>query len=142
MDFIAQLNKDIAHHEKINKNASMYIKHGNLKKVKFHVANSYLRDKDLPVDAVLGTVYLIKGNNIMYFYSYIDPEFSYHIEVNMKRPRWLSISEVVNMDTGDPENLNEIIKYYGTIYDQEYLGLVILGYLMNKGFDLYIKKSI
>ena len=139
MDFIEQLHSDIAKYKKINTNASLYIKHYDLKKIKFNVANIYLRDKDLPVESVLGTVYLIKGNNIMYFYSYIESGYSPRLEINMNISRWVCKSDVVNMDDDDPENLYDIIRYYGDIRDPEYLGLIILGYLMNKGFDLYIK---
>jgi hypothetical protein len=141
-NFINQLNDEISCYEKIKKNATLYIKHNNLKKVKFHVSREYLRDKDLPSDILMGTLYLIKNNNIMYFYSYFDSCFSPYIKCSMIKKIWISVSDVVNMEVGDPENLNEIIKYYPTIRDSEYLGLVVLSYIMNKGFDLYIKDQI
>ena len=131
--------KSIDKNAEINKNAVQYIKHNNLKKVRFNVSRGFLRNKDLPTDTILGTTYLVKGNNIMYFNSYVDPAYSPRIEINIKTPRWICKSDVVNKEDGDPENLNEIIIYYKAICDPEYLELVILGYIMNKGFDLYIK---
>lgn len=137
---INQLNRDIYQYNNIKKKSKSYIKYKNLQKKHFKVNRNVIRIVDLPIEYILGTIYLIKGNNIICFYSYIDPTYSARIEINIKINTWLCRIEVVNVEGGDPENLNELIKYYDLIRDSEYLGLIILDYIINKGFDLYINK--
>ena len=140
--------KHAKHYEKIKSDSKLFIQHHHLKKFRFRIRNDLVSEKDLPPDTIFGTTYLIKGNNIIQFYSYFDVGFSPRVEINMKLNTWVCKSEIINREKlngypekptymkNDPEKLDEIEKYYSTLRDIEYLEMLIVCYL-KKGFVLY-----
>lgn len=138
-DFIKQLNKDIDTYKKIKEDSNKFIKHHNLKAYKFLKNIKSISDADLPICASLGSVYLIKNNNIIHFYSYCDNAYSLYSQVNMKKPMWICKPHIINIEKDDPEHIQFLLDGTKIIYAPSNLSYLILDFI-HAGFNLYVLK--
>lgn len=129
-----QLNQDIANYRNIKSSAVSFIAHKNLRK--FPIKKNY-QDKDLPIQATLGDIYLIKGDNIIQYYSYWE-KVSLYTQVNHIKPMWLCRIEIINTAHGDPEQLAFLLSGCDLIPDIESAHYSITGFL-DAGFAIYLK---
>mgnify|MGYP006001434319 CR=1 FL=1 len=132
--FMENLLSDINNYEKLKNSSDEFIKHHTLKKITTY---KNMISSKLPINTIFGSTYLIKNNNIIHFYSFYDSDYSPHIEVNLRVKRWMCITDIINKENNDPENLSDLEKYYDIIGDSQLTELLIIEYI-NKGFDLYI----
>ena len=106
------------------------------KKLKHIAKNMDFMEDHLPIESGLGTVYLIKNNTIIEFYSYCDHAFSTSLFMNKHRPMWICKPEIISIDKQGDDSLYLIdgIEYIYKISDSIY---TICEFLHN-GFELYI----
>lgn len=135
-EFMKQLLYDI----KVSKvkDSRAFVKHKNLKIYKFNKKNNCVKEDDLPVDTLLGSSYLIKGNNILETYAWCDSAYSLYLQMNIKRPMWVGKICIVNVEKNDPENLEYILDGCDIHYASSNLQYSIVQFI-NVGFSLYIK---
>jgi hypothetical protein len=137
-DDIKQLYIEINEQHKINSNAVKFIKYKNITPYKFNKKNNTVCGTDLPIQARSGSIYLIKGNNILHFYSYCDNAFSLHMQFNIHRPMWICKPNIINTEHGDPERLNFLMDGTETIYSYDNLEYLLLDFI-HVGFNVYIQ---
>ena len=137
-EFMKQLLYDI----KVSKvkDSRAFVKHKNLKIYKFNKKNNCVKEDDLPVDTLLGSSYLIKGNNILETYAWCDSAYSLYLQTNVKRSMWIGDIYVINVENNDPENLEYILNGCGIYYSSSNLQHSIIQ-LIHDGFSLYIKSN-
>jgi len=133
MKFISKLKKDIYETKKINQKASLFITNKNIRR---HNLPKQATEKDLPINAFLGTIYLIKNNNIIDVYSWIDPMHSPFIELSYNKTQWISKFSVINKEDGDPENIEYLLEGIKKIYYIEDMLYLVLQFVKS-GFLLY-----
>ncbi len=133
MDFIAELNHDITAYKKIKSNAKLFIAHKNLRPVKLPQRKP--QEKDLPTQATVGDIYLIKGDSIIQYYSYWE-NLSLHTQVNFTKPLWICRIDIINAAPGDPEHLRFMLEGCEVLYNIETAHYSMLGFL-EAGFQLY-----
>lgn len=136
-DFITNLLKDISKHKKIQKNSKLFIKHKNIKKFAFNRSINKLDVDDLPIECSLGNSYLIKNNTIIEIYSWCDYAHSMYIQINSFRPTWLAKMNIINVENGDPDNIEYILDGCNVFYSPNCLQYEILQFILS-GFILYI----
>ena len=123
-----ELNRDIEKYEKIKKNSNRFIKYKNIKKYKYI---------GLPNEIFFGTTYLIKNNNIIEIYSYIEYEFSLDIRRKQTDDTWISRINLINIEPTDPDQLKYIFNNATTIFNTETLEATVLD-LIDSGFKIYL----
>ena len=122
----------------ISRSPDKYITHRGLRQHIFTKNINHIYASDLPICASLGAVFLIKGNNIIEFYSYADSHHSPHVQVNYKIPTWIGTISPINIEPGDPENINYILdKQHTFYYSENYIYLILE--LIKNGFKVYVK---
>jgi hypothetical protein len=137
---IQRLHADMRARDRINRDSAKFISYHGLVLHDFGKKLKKNREDDLPMQAHLGSVYMIKGNNILHFYSYCDHAHSLHMQINATRPLWLCKTDIVNVVDGDPEHMRFILEGMEIIYSCDNLNYLLLD-LVNNGFSIYIKIS-
>lgn len=51
-------------------------------------------------------MFLIKKNNILEFYSWCECDYSIYLQISTKTSRWIGSCDNINIEDGDPENIN------------------------------------
>jgi hypothetical protein len=139
-EFLKQLAADINRRNKIDKNSALFIIDKKLQK--YDLRKNFAND-DLPSEVILGSVYLIKNNSIVEFYSHltndvVDVRFSQNPD-----PYYRCVVTIHNMNRSDIcdfantnmfENMDELISHS---IDRT---TNFLTTLIKTGFDLYLKK--
>jgi len=136
-EFIKQLNAEINIHTKINNSPKLFINHKNLKLHRFNKSPKYINEDDLPIQTLLGSSYLIKGDNILEIYSWCDKAYSMHLQFSIYRPKWLGEIHIINKELHDPEKLEYILDGCDSFQDSTDLQYFIISFL-KEGFLLYI----
>jgi hypothetical protein len=130
-----QLKRDIAEYASIKSDAQRFIKRKNLNM--YNLPRRNPKASDLPINAHIGEVYLIKNNNIISYYSYWE-QASLYAQVNYIKPMWLCRTDIVNAEHGDPEHLRFLLSGCDVITSIDNAHYSILGFL-GAGFSLFIK---
>jgi len=121
------LLKDIKRSRKIKQNANLFIQERGLMQIKSLIPY---------ID--LGTIFLIKDNNIIEFYSYYDVDRSLYVEINYKLGIWIGNVNIINITNGDPENINFMLGSVYDYYNKDNYKMVI-NYFIENGFVAYTK---
>ena len=137
--FIKKLINDINDYKKITQNVDNFIKYKNIKIYKFKKNIKKLDNNDLPIDTVFGSLYLVKGSNILEIYSWYDIDRSAYLQISLKKPMCISKIFIINKEVNDPENLEFILDGCKTCYGQSEIQYLILQFLQT-GFIMYVKK--
>lgn len=135
MTFITQLRKDISDYKLIQSNAQSFIKHKQLRL--FQLPKREAQEQDLPIESIVGDIYLIKGNNIIQFYSYWE-HVSHYIQVNRITPMWLCKTDIINVEPNDPDHIEFLLDGCEVLTNVENIQYSILGFL-HAGFKIYLK---
>ena len=130
------LDKEFKNYNNIIKCKEKFIGYKNIKKIVFK--NKKKIKENLPIETGLGSCYLIKCNNIIEIYSYIDIAYSKYIQINKNISSWISKINIINLEKGDPENINYIFNDFKICFKPSIIEYAIID-LINNGFDLYIK---
>ena len=141
-EFIQQLNSDIDRQKKINANPKEFIKSRNIilynrTKTK-NLIHHNITEIDLPIEASLGTIFLIKGANILELHSYCDYNYSIYLQINTKQPAWIGKVAIINIAPKDPENIKFLLDGSDTFYQPSNWYYLIIQFLQS-GFQLYLK---
>jgi hypothetical protein len=136
--FIKKLLNDITYYKNITLDVNKFIKYKKIKKYKFNKSINKIDENDLPVDTMLGSVYLIKGSNIIEIYSWYDTAYSLYLEVSHKKSMWLGRIFIINKALNDPENLEYLLSGSKRFYVLDELHYLIVQFIQS-GFELYIK---
>jgi hypothetical protein len=139
LDFIKQLEIDVIQHKKITSNPKKFIKYRKIKLHNFKKKISNLTEDDLPIESLLGSVFLIKGATILEFYSWCDYDYSMYLQINKKRPLWIGNVSHINIEDNDPENIVFLLSGSDTFYTPSNWQYFILQFLQSE-FQLYIHK--
>lgn len=114
-DFIVQRNLELS---KLNK-----------KKINIH---------DLPMQASMGTIFLIKNDNILSFYSWCDYNHSFSMMVKHIKPTWIGVVNILSPETlnthRELRHLDDTNIYTPTLFHNIIINLI------RSGFDLYTYK--
>jgi hypothetical protein len=137
-DFIKQLNYDIKCQTDINSSSKKIIKNRKLSQVKFKKNTQYIDEGDLPIESYLGSIYLIKGNNIIKCYSYCDYTHSMYLQINKKKSIWIAKLDSVNIEPNDPESVEYLLQGATLFYHPGNYHYFILQFLQSD-FKLYVK---
>jgi hypothetical protein len=137
-NFIKKLLNDIAYYKNITLDINKFIKYKKIKKYNFKKSIDKIDENDLPVDTMLGSIYLIKDSNIIEIYSWYDTAHSLYLEVSRKKSMWLGRIFIINKALNDPENLEYLLTGIKRFYILDELQYLILQFIQS-GFDLYIK---
>jgi hypothetical protein len=137
-DFIKQLNYDIKCQTDINSSSKKFIKNRKLSQVKFKKNKQYIYADDLPIESYLGSMYLIKGNNIIECYSYCEYAYSMYLQINKKNSIWVSKLHSVNIEPNDPESIEYLLQGATLFYCPGNYHYFILQFLQSD-FKLYVK---
>jgi hypothetical protein len=137
MNFIDQLNYDIQQKQINNNDSKLFIKNKNLTKYSIKNKNENIINTDLPIGAYLGSIFLIKDNNIIQCYCWCDWEHSMYLQICEKNPKWIGNINVINLEKAP------YVKKY--LHDKKILHLPsnyhhVIIELLKYGFQLYIKK--
>ena len=145
-EFIKKLNFDIINHKKNNTNSKRFINYKNLELYncffgkKTCPENTFSED-DLPIESLLGSIFLIKNNNILEFYSWCDYNHSMYLQINKKKSIWLGKPLIINIEHNDPEDLIFLLDGYDFFYNPSNWQYFITQFL-DSGFKIYLKKSL
>lgn len=138
MEDIQRLYEEMNARGQINRDSKKFIAHHGLILHDSGKKQKKIQEVDIPMQAHLGSVYLIKGNNIVHFYSYCDHAYSLNMQFNAVRPLWLCKSDIVNVEKGDPEHIQFILGGMDIIYSLDNLNYMLMD-LANNGFLFYVK---
>jgi hypothetical protein len=136
-DFIKQLHADIAKQQAIHKDPIKFIKHKNLRKIQFKHQRGAISENDFPFEAYLGSVYLIKGKNIIGMYCWCDCKHSLYLQINRFAPRWICKTELYNLEPGDPEQIKYYLDGMEVLFSSDTAQYLMLQFV-HSGFDMYI----
>ena len=129
------LLRDIARYRAIQSSAKAFIAHKNLRR--FDLPRRKPKDTDLPIEAHIGELYLIKGDNIIQYYSYWK-HASLYVQVNHSRPMWICETTIINKERGDPEHLQFLLEGCEMLINMEETHESIMGFL-EAGFTIWKK---
>ena len=129
------LSRDIALYRTIRTSAKAFIAHKNLTRV--NLPRRKPKTTDLPVEAHIGEIYLIKGDNIIQYYS-CWKQASLYVQVNHTRPMWMCETTIINKELGDPEHLKFLLSGCEILTNIEETHECILGFL-EAGFVIWKK---
>jgi hypothetical protein len=139
MNFIKRFELAIETHKKINSSSGLYIKNKSLKIYHLDNIDGNIDGNILPIQCFLGNVYLIKGDNIIEFYTYIDIKHSHNIQINKYSNIRVTNIYVINIESNDPENLNFILCDIDKIYCMHNMQYLI-NLFLDSGFMIYLKQ--
>jgi hypothetical protein len=135
-NFIKQLWYEINDAKNIKEDSKLFIQHKKLKRYIFNKKSCYIKDDDLPIETLLGSSYLIKGNNIIETYSWWGPEHSLYLQISVKCPMWLGEISIINAEPHDPENIEFLLSDCNIFHEPSNLQYSIIQFI-NAGFSLY-----
>ncbi len=135
LDKLDELFNDINKYKTIRKSAKKYIKYRNLKKV--NICKRNIIEDDLPIQADIGSLFLINGDNIVEFYAYYDPCMTVSIKHSFKRSLWVGTVKPINITNGDNYNLKFILDGCEKIYYADTYKYLIIS-LYGDGFQMYV----
>jgi hypothetical protein len=135
-EFIKQLTREIQIYD-TKKHNKLYLRNRNANVYKFNKSVKHITEIDLPIQTLLGSVFLQKGSNIIEFYSYCNHAESPYIEINKTRPVWMCEINIINLDNTDSCNIMFLLDGFYTFYSPSNLQSFILMFLHDK-FQLYI----
>jgi hypothetical protein len=135
-NFIEQLNNDINKQNKINSNPNLYIKSRKMKLYNFNKDANKLSEIDLPQQAYLGCLLLIKNSNIIEFYCYYDSSHSLYLQVSKNQPLWIGNVTAINIEPSDPEHIKYLLDGNDVCCTPSNYHYFILQFLQS-GFKLY-----
>ena len=135
---IKQLYRDIQKTKTIHTNSDIFIKHNNISLHIFTKKTQLLSECDLPTQSLLGSVILIKGDNIIEFYSWCDCNYSRYIQINRTDPIWVCKTTIINIAERDPDNIRFLMDGNECMYHQDNVQYLMLQFIQD-GFKLYIK---
>jgi hypothetical protein len=136
-DFIKQLYKDIDNKHVIYHDPKKFIKYNNLRKIKFKHNPSSISAEDFPVEASIGSIYLIKGVNIIGMYCWYDYKHSLYLQMNKFASRWICKTEIYNKAIDDPEQLEYYIDDMDVLFSSDTAHYLMLQFVQS-GFDMYV----
>ena len=139
--FIKKLNFDIINHKKNITNSKRFIKYKNLEMYNCLFSEKTFSEYDLPIESLLGSIFLIKNNNILEFYSWCDYNHSMYLQINKKKSIWLGKPLIINIEHNDPEDLIFLLDGYDFFYNPSNWQYFITQFL-DSGFKIYLKKSL
>jgi hypothetical protein len=152
MDFIDTLNNDINKYSEVISNSDKFIKYHDL--VYYHIdinsdsnVEHNITDK-LPINVNIGSIYLIKNNNIVHFYSYHDEYYNSKLSagfINFYKPSqsnintvWVCKHNIINVDNViELSPAISLIKDMCAIYELDDYIYIIIEFMLD-GFKLYI----
>ncbi len=132
-----KLLRDISKHKKLIKTTDDFIKLKNIKKYNFKKRASLIDENDLPINTIMGSTYLIKGNNIIEIYSWYDVSHSLCLQISLIKSTWMSKVFIVNKEVNDPDNIEFILEGSKIFYASTELNYLILQFIQD-GFNLYV----
>lgn len=135
--FIKTLVSEINKQKEISSDSYKFIKNKNLVLYNFGKKHINVSEDDLPTNTILGSSYLIKKNTILEIYSWCDSSYSFYIQLNIKRPAWISKIDIVNCENNDPCNVNYMLNGSEIFDDPDILQYMIAQFI-NDGFSLYL----
>ena len=135
--FMKALILEINKQKEILSDSRKFIKNKNLTMYNFGKKYINVTEADLPTDTILGSSYLIKKNTILEIYSWCDSSYSFYIQLNIKRPTWISKIDIISCENNDPNNVNYILNGSKTFDDPDTLQYMIAQFI-NDGFSLYL----
>lgn len=136
--FIDDLLNEINHQKNIQLNHKLFIKNRGIKLYTFTKSRQKITTHDLPIQTLIGSVFLIKGNNILEFYSYCDNNHSLYMQLNVKKPLWIGIVDIIFLHQSDPENIKFLLDGYQKFFIPSNFQYFIMQFLQS-GFQLYLK---
>jgi hypothetical protein len=139
-NFIKDLLLKIDKNRKIQADANKFIIHKNLAPYKFNKKAANVTEDDLPTATILGSSYLIKNNNIIEIYAWCNPSHSLYLQINIMRPAWMGAITIINIETGDPYNIEYLLNNCNKFNDPDNLQYMIVHFI-NEGFVLFINKA-
>lgn len=137
-NFIKQLQSDIKKYKKIQSNPKLFIKSRNARLYKLTKPANKLTEQDLPIQTLLGSVFLIKNDNILEFCSYCDYNHSMYLQITKKQPLWIGLVNIINLEHKDHENIKFLLDGCEKFYSPSNYQYFIIQFL-HSGFQLYIK---
>jgi hypothetical protein len=135
--FIEQLYADIDKQSIINKNPKLFIQKRNIKEYNFQKKILKLDEEDLPIQSLMGSIFLIKNTNIIECYSWCDYKNSKYVQINNFRAVWISKFDIINLDDADSENIKFMLDGNDIIYQPSVYQYIILQFIKS-GFQIYI----
>ena len=137
-EFIFQLNYEIQQQNDINKNPKLFINKRKIFPHKFKKSIFKVVEEDLPIQTLLGSVFLIKNDNIIECYSWCDYNHSMYIQINKKYNIWIGKIHMINLDSSDSENVKFLLDNSDVFYRPSNYQYMILQFIQS-GFQLYVK---
>lgn len=131
---VCNIQHDIDNFLKIKTNAKRYIQFRKLRKKGLR---KKIDENDLPIQSNIGSLFLIKGNNIIEFYAYIDPCTSIYLTHSVTKKKWIGTVNKINISDGDPHNLHYTLKYCDRVHYRDSYKYLITS-LYNDGFEMYV----
>jgi hypothetical protein len=138
--FTKKLEDDLLDQKKLYNNTPVFILSRNLSQFNFNSKISILHQ--LPIELIMGNIYLIKGSIIIQSYSWCDYNHRPFGFMSETQPLWINKIELLNIKKSDP--------MYNTLYDAigddenyNYYPDTVKKYitsLINDGFKLYYNK--
>lgn len=141
IDFTKRLKVDIDKQLKVNSDAKLFIQKKKISLFKFKKNINRIDENELPVEVLLGSVYLIKGDNIIECYSYCDNSYSMYLQINKKQPVWIAKINPVNIELNDPEKVRYFLQGCSVFYLPSNYQYFIIQFL-ESGFQLYTKNKL
>ena len=138
-NFIIQLNNDIQNKINIYTDSKSFIIDRMLEL--YDYKNRGYKENDLPVESLLGSIFLIKNNNILEFYSWCDFNHSCYLQINKTKPVWLGTPILINYECGDPENIIYLLSGNRVFYEGD-TWQYFISQFVESGFKIYLKKHI
>jgi hypothetical protein len=139
-DFIKQLHKDIDKQQVIYRDPKNFIKHKNLRKIKFKNKRDSISDEDFPIEASLGSIYLINGVNIIGMYCWYDHNHSLYLQINKFASRWICKTEIYNKAIDDPEKLEYYLDDMDVLFSLDTVQYLMIQFVQS-GFDMYVSNN-
>lgn len=136
-DFIKHLHKDIDKQQIIYSDPKKFIKHKNLRKIKFKHNRDSISVEDFPIESSLGSIYLIKGVNIIRMYCWYDCNHSLYLQINKFTPRWICKTEIYNKAIDDPEKLEYYLDDMDVLFSSDTAHYLMIQFVQS-GFDMYV----
>jgi hypothetical protein len=136
-DFIKQLYTDIASQHILCADPKKFIKQKNLRKIKLNYQRDLINETNFPIEASLGSIYLIKGVNILGMYCYCDVKHSLYLQISKHNPTWVCKTKIYNKAINDPEQLDYYIDGMDVLFSSDTAHYLMLQFV-HSGFDMYV----
>ena len=130
-NFIKQLYKDIETQQISYTDPKKFIKHKNLQKIKLNIQRNLINETDFPIESSLGSIYLIKGVNILCMYCCYDSKCT---------SQWICKTGIYNKAVGDPEQLEYFTDGVRVLFSLDTAQYLMLQFVQS-GFDMYVYQN-